>query len=287
MLKDAPAWDALVAAWRDGGVLAGSSAGAMVLCDPMVDPRGGAFTVGLGLLTGMAVIPSHDHWSEDAAHRTRKMSPPNLVLAGIDERTALIRSGDGAWQVEGAGQVVVFRGGEPSDLAALPADHLRPNQLLLVSLGLVSGYRARRCVAACARHLLVPGALRSLAPLPVTVPLPIPAPWGGTLNDPALPYQGRYEGDEDTRRKPAYHNGTAWAWQLPMLCEALDLAWESDPAARATALAWLGSIAPLLDTGCLGQLPEILDGDAPHAPRGCDAQAWSVSEALRVWMNLT
>ncbi|MBP7618778.1 MAG: amylo-alpha-1,6-glucosidase, partial [Geothrix sp.] len=171
--------------------------------------------------------------------------------------------------------------------AALPADHLRPNQLLLVSLGLVSGYRARRCVAACARHLLVPGALRSLAPLPVTVPLPIPATWGGTLNDPALPYQGRYEGDEDTRRKPAYHNGTAWAWQLPMLCEALDLAWESNPAARATALAWLGSIAPLLDTGCLGQLPEILDGDAPHAPRGCDAQAWSVSEALRVWMNLT
>ena len=121
VLKDAPAWDALVAAWRDGGVLAGSSAGAMVLCDPMVDPRGGAFTVGLGLLTGMAVIPAHDHWSEDAAHRTRKMSPPNLVLAGIDERTALIRSGDGVWQVEGAGQVVVFRGGEPSDLAALPA----------------------------------------------------------------------------------------------------------------------------------------------------------------------
>jgi len=170
--------------------------------------------------------------------------------------------------------------------AALPADHLRPNQLFLVSLGLVSGDRARRCVAACARHLLVPGGLRSLAPLPVAVPLPIPAPWGGTLNDPSQPYQGHYEGDEDTRRKPAYHNGTAWAWQLPMLCEALDLAWEANPAARATARAWLGSIAPLLDTGCLGQLPEILDGDAPHTPRGCDAQAWSVSEALRVWKLL-
>ncbi|MCE1204361.1 MAG: glycogen debranching enzyme N-terminal domain-containing protein [Holophagaceae bacterium] len=170
--------------------------------------------------------------------------------------------------------------------AALPADHLRPNQLFLVSLGLVDGDRARRCVAACARHLLVPGGLRSLAPLPVTVPLPIPAPWGGTLNDPLQPYQGRYEGDEDTRRKPAYHNGTAWAWQLPMLCEALDLAWEGDVAARATARAWLGSIAPQLDRGCLGQLPEILDGDAPHTPRGCDAQAWSVSEALRVWKLL-
>jgi len=166
---------------------------------------------------------------------------------------------------------------------ALPADHLRPNQLFLVSLGLVTGDRARQSVAACARHLLVPGGLRSLAPLPVAVPIAIPAPWGGTLNDPGRPYQGRYEGDEDTRRKPAYHNGTAWVWQLPVLCEALDQAWDGDPAARATARAWLGSVAPLLDAGCLGQLPEILDGDAPHTRRGCDAQAWSVSEALRVW----
>jgi glycogen debranching enzyme/glycosidase len=170
--------------------------------------------------------------------------------------------------------------------AGQPADHLRPNQLFLVSLGLVTGDRARRCVAACARHLLVPGGLRSLAPLPVSVALPIPAPWGGTLTDPLQPYQGHYEGDEDTRRKPAYHNGTAWVWQLPLLCEALDLAWEGDPAARTTARAWLASLAPLLDSGCLGQLPELLDGDAPHTARGCDAQAWSVSEALRVWALL-
>jgi glycogen debranching enzyme len=170
--------------------------------------------------------------------------------------------------------------------AAVPADHLRPNQLTLISLGLVKGDRARRAVAACAQYLLVPGGLRSLAPLPVAVPLCIPSPSGGTLNDPLHPYWGHYEGDEDTRRKPAYHNGTAWVWQLPMLCEALDLAWAGDPAARATARAWLGSVAPLLDEGCLGQLPELLDGDAPHTPRGCDAQAWSVSEALRVWARL-
>ena len=43
-----------VEAWDDGAVLAGSSAGAMVLCDPMVDPRGGAFTLGLGLLADLA-----------------------------------------------------------------------------------------------------------------------------------------------------------------------------------------------------------------------------------------
>lgn len=121
VLKDSPAWEALTSAWQGGGVLAASSAGAMVLCDPMVDPRGGAFTLGLGLLPGLSVIPAHDHWSEDAAHRTRKMSPPQLVLAGIDERTALIRDPDGTWRVEGAGEVVVFVGGEPADLSALPA----------------------------------------------------------------------------------------------------------------------------------------------------------------------
>ena len=169
---------------------------------------------------------------------------------------------------------------------AAVCDHLRPNQLQLVALGLVDGLRARRAVAACARHLLVPGGVRSLAPLPVASPLPIPGPGGSLLNDPSRPYWGRYEGDEDTRRKPAYHNGTAWVWQLPVLCEALVLAWEGDPAAKATARAWLGSADLLLDEGCLGHLPEILDGDAPHAPRGCDAQAWSASEVLRVWLGL-
>ncbi len=120
VVKDSPAWDAIEAAWLAGGVLAGSSAGAMVLCDPMVDPRGGAFTLGLGLLSGVAVIPAHNHWSEDAAHRTRKMSPPSLVLAGIDERTALIRDPDGTWRADGAGEVVLFLGGDPTDLSALP-----------------------------------------------------------------------------------------------------------------------------------------------------------------------
>ena len=120
VIKDSPAWDAIEAAWLAGGVLAGSSAGAMVLCDPMVDPRGGAFTLGLGLLPGVAVIPAHNHWSEDAAHRTRKMSPPDLVLAGIDERTALIRDPDGTWHSEGAGETVLFLGGAPTDLTALP-----------------------------------------------------------------------------------------------------------------------------------------------------------------------
>jgi glycogen debranching enzyme len=169
---------------------------------------------------------------------------------------------------------------------AVPSDALRSNCLLPVSLGLVTGERARRCVEAALRHLVVPGALRSLAPLPVTPPLEVRGRDGRLLNDPANPYCGRYEGDEDTQRKPAYHNGTAWTWTLPIFCEALVRAWDASPEAVAAAKSYLGSLAQLLDEGCLGQIPEILDGDAPHAARGCDAQAWGVTEALRVWSLL-
>jgi predicted glycogen debranching enzyme len=168
---------------------------------------------------------------------------------------------------------------------AKPSDALRSNCLFAVSLGLVTGDRAQRCVAAAQKYLVVPGALRTLAPLPVAVPLAI---YSGShlLNNPAEPYWPRYEGDEDTRRKPAYHNGTAWTWTFPTFCEALARAWDYAPEAVAAAKSYLGSAEKLLDEGCLGQLPEILDGDAPHTQRGCDAQAWGVTEALRVWKML-
>lgn len=176
----------------------------------------------------------------------------------------------------------------PGQAAAQAAvdDALRSNCLFAVTLGLVTGERARRCVAAARNHLVVPGALRSLASLPVGLPLPNLGNQGQLLNDPNRPYWGQYEGDEDTRRKPAYHNGTAWTWTFPHFCEALARAWNFAPPAAAAARAWLGSIDSLLASGCLGQLPEIVDGDAPHTPRGCDAQAWGVTEALRVWRVL-
>ena len=133
---------------------------------------------------------------------------------------------------------------------------------------------------------MVPGALRSLAPLKVSPPLSICGNDGRQLNNPDEPYWGHYEGDEDTRRKPAYHNGTAWTWTFPVFCEALARAWNFSPAAVAAAKTYLGSLDQLLNRGCLGHLAEITDGDAPHTQRGCDAQAWSVTEALRVWKIL-
>lgn len=179
--------------------------------------------------------------------------------------------------------------GRPA-LEALPDGHVRPNQLLAVSLGVIKGQKARQIVDACTRHLLVPGALRSLAPLPVKEQLPIRSASGQLLNDPRHPYQGRYEGDEDTQRKPAYHNGTAWCWFLGVYCEALAKAYENEPGesdAIRAALAYLGSCDRLMHEGCVGHLPEILDGDAPHQQRGCDAQAWSVTEVLRAYLMIT
>jgi predicted glycogen debranching enzyme len=180
---------------------------------------------------------------------------------------------------------LVAKSGEPAAIAT-PDNSLRSNCLFAVSLGLVTGEPARRCVDAALRYLIVPGALRTLAPLPVNPPLPIYGNQGQLLNNPAEPYWGRYEGDEDTRRKPAYHNGTAWTWTFPIFCEALARAWDNAPEALAAARAYLGSMDRLLMGGCLGQIPEILDGDAPHTQRGCDAQAWGVTEALRVWKLL-
>ena len=183
------------------------------------------------------------------------------------------------------GDLLIGGPGKPASGAVVDTA-LRSNYLFAVSLGLVSGERAQKSVEAALQYLVVPGALRSLAPLTVSPPLPIHDPTGRLLNNPVEPYFGRYEGDEDRRRKPAYHNGTAWTWTFPVFCEALARAWDFSQEAVAAAKAYLGSMERLLDEGCLGQIPEILDGDAPHWQRGCDAQAWGVTEALRVWSIL-
>ena len=132
--------------------------------------------------------------------------------------------------------------------------------------------------------LLVPGGIRSLDDAEVKFQLPIRGSRGELLNDPHHPYWGRYEGDEDTRRKPAYHNGTVWTWQFPAYCEAFRKVYGE--SGNATAKALLASMTLPMNTGCLGQITEIMDGDYPHTQRGCGAQAWSVSEFRRVWKLL-
>ncbi|MDD3080988.1 MAG: amylo-alpha-1,6-glucosidase [Desulfobacterales bacterium] len=168
--------------------------------------------------------------------------------------------------------------------AAEPDDALRPNQLFALTLGAITDPVVGRSVLDHCAELLVPGAVRSLADRPLRRPLPIVYN-GRLLNDPCRPYQGTYAGDEDTSRKPAYHNGTAWTWLLPSFCEAWALMYAPD--GNDAARAWLGSMCRLMNSGCAGHVPEILDGNFPHRQRGCDAQAWGISELYRVWTKLS
>ncbi|MFQ5614214.1 MAG: amylo-alpha-1,6-glucosidase, partial [Anaerolineae bacterium] len=141
---------------------------------------------------------------------------------------------------------------------------LRPNQIFAVSLPfpLLAGEQARSVVAVCARHLLTSHGLRSLPP-----------------NDPA--YQGRYGGVPVTR-DGAYHQGTVWGWLLGPFASAYRRVYGDAEAARA----WLRPWQHHLSDACLGSISEIFDGNPPHTPRGCFAQAWSVAEALRAWQEL-
>ena len=164
-----------------------------------------------------------------------------------------------------------------------PDDALRPNQLFAVTLGAVSDRRICRKIVAACEELLVPGAVRSLADRPLSRPMPIYHN-GRTINNPHHPYQGQYSGREDLKRKPAYHNGTAWTWLFPSYCEAWVTAYGDK--GKNTALSLLASSARLVTQGCVGHLPEIMDGDFPHRYRGCDAQAWGASEFVRVWKLL-
>lgn len=120
VLKSTPLWAAVVSAWQGGAVLAASGGAARAVLDPMVDPRGGAFTVGLGLLDGASVVPDRGGWSEDRAVRTRELAPSGVALAAVDRSTALIRDPAGSWSVAGAGGASVYVDGDEADLAQLP-----------------------------------------------------------------------------------------------------------------------------------------------------------------------
>jgi predicted glycogen debranching enzyme len=142
---------------------------------------------------------------------------------------------------------------------------LRPNQIFAVSLapGLLDARRARAVVDICGRELLTPVGLRSLSP---------------RHPDYAATYVGGAR-----ERDAAYHQGTVWSWLLGPFVLAHYRVYGD--AARAQAL--LAGLAPHLREACLGTISEIFDGQAPHAPRGCVAQAWSVAETLRAWYSIT
>jgi cyanophycinase len=127
VLKDSLVWGALVEAWRGGAVVAASSGAATALVDPMVDTRGGGLTIGLGLVSGLAIVPHFGDAAEDEhgekLHRSVLLAPPAVPLVGVPERTAVVRDPDGTWRASGAGTVAVYLDGAPAPagLGALPS----------------------------------------------------------------------------------------------------------------------------------------------------------------------
>jgi predicted glycogen debranching enzyme len=141
---------------------------------------------------------------------------------------------------------------------------IRPNQILAVSLAhtMLAPDLAAQVVDAVERHLLTPFGLRTLAP-----------------SDPQ--YRGRYEGGPQSR-DAAYHQGTVWPWLMGPFLKAYIETHGRSQQALARAADWLKELREYIADRGVGQLPEIFDGDAPHRPAGCIAQAWSVAELLRV-----
>jgi predicted glycogen debranching enzyme len=142
---------------------------------------------------------------------------------------------------------------------------LRPNQILAVSLPVspLAKDQQKSVVDVCAQHLLTCYGLRSLAP--------------GETN-----YQGHYDGDQPTR-DAAYHEGTVWGWLLGPFA----LAHYQVYGDRAAALRYIEPLGSNISAYGLGTLAEIFNGDPPHAPRGCIAQAWTVGELLRAWTEIS
>lgn len=149
-----------------------------------------------------------------------------------------------------------------------PDTAVRPNQIFAVSLhhAILTGNQARAVVDAVERDLLTPAGLRSLSPRETG-------------------YRGRYEGGV-WERDSAYHQGTVWQWLMGPFLTAYLRTHPGAPAARAQAAAWLNAFEPQLQAACIGQLSEIADGEQPHLPRGCFAQAWSVAELLRAAVEM-
>lgn len=178
----------------------------------------------------------------------------------IPEWRALIEQHfmDRFWQEEGGHLYDVIDGPDGNDPA------LRPNQVLALSLPhtLVPDDKARQILDVVTETLLTPVGLRSLA-----------------RGDEQ--YRGHYGGSL-WDREGSYHNGTVWGWLIGPYLDAL-LRYSNDTAAAKAVLQ--GLVAHMTD-GALGTMSEVFDGDPPHAPRGCYAQAWSVAEVLRHWRAL-
>jgi predicted glycogen debranching enzyme len=176
---------------------------------------------------------------------------------GMDRRTAMASFQRRFWYEAGGYLYDVIDGPGGDDPS------LRPNQLYALALcpGLLPNDRAKQVLRVVEDHLLTPVGLRTLSP-----------------RDDR--YRGHYHGGP-ADRDAAYHQGTVWPFLLGCFVTAWLAVHGKRAGQKAKARGFLAGLEPHLDDACLGQVSEIFEGDAPHAPRGCPAQAWSVAEPLR------
>jgi predicted glycogen debranching enzyme len=162
---------------------------------------------------------------------------------------------------ESAGCLFDKVNGGPPDVS------IRPNQIFAVSLhhSMLSGERAKAVVEKVREHLLTPYGLRSLSP-----------------SD--LQYRGHYTG-APAERDGAYHQGTVWPWLLGPFITAYIKVNGASQAARMQGGEWLKPLEVHLSDAGLGHVSEIFEGDAPHRSCGCVAQAWSVAELMRAYVE--
>lgn len=117
-LKDSLAWKAAVDAYHDGAVIAGSSAGAMVMCEFYYDPNAGKVVDGLNLVPNSLVLPHHNTFGKSWAPKLAKQTPA-VTLIGIDERTGMVNTGENnTWNIYGAGAVTLYRNGVSESFSA-------------------------------------------------------------------------------------------------------------------------------------------------------------------------
>ncbi|HEY3474288.1 MAG TPA: Type 1 glutamine amidotransferase-like domain-containing protein [Anaerolineales bacterium] len=106
-LKGSAAWQAVLEAYATGAVVAGSSAGAMVMCGSYYDPGQAQVVDGLNLIPNSIVLPHHNTFGKSWASRLLEID--GVTLIGIDEETGMIDDGAGAWTVHGGGSVTLYR----------------------------------------------------------------------------------------------------------------------------------------------------------------------------------
>lgn len=146
-------------------------------------------------------------------------------------------------------------------------DKIRPNQILAVSLSfpVLDAEQAKSVVDTVYEKLYTALGLRTL-----------------TKNDPD--YRGIYMGDQ-YMRDGAYHQGTVWTWPLGRFITAYARVYKDEPGLKNQLEAFFLPFRDHLQDACINNISEIFDGDEPLLPRGCCAQAWSVSEILRAYVE--